>query len=50
MKAHEDYLNWDDLTAQLGTLKQAASDGDVDAMKAVLTVCVQGYGPAVLHE
>jgi FlaA1/EpsC-like NDP-sugar epimerase len=50
MKAHEDCLSWDDLTAQLSTLKQAASDGDVDAMKAVLTVCVQGYGPAVLHE
>ena len=50
MKANEDCLSWDDLTAQLSTLKQAASDGDVDAMKAVLTVCVQGYGPAVLHE
>ena len=50
MKANEDCLSWDDLTAQLSTLKQAASDGDVDAMKAVLTVCVQGYAPAVLHE
>ena len=47
MKAHEDCLNWDDLTAQLNTLKQAASEGDVDAMKAVLKVCVQGYGTAV---
>ncbi len=47
MKAHEDCLSWEQLTAQLSTLKQAAADGDVDAMKAVLTVCVQGYGPAV---
>ncbi len=47
MKAHEDCLNWDDLTAQLNTLKQAASEGDVDAMKTVLKVCVQGYGTAV---
>ena len=47
MKAHEDCLSWDDLTAQLSALKKAAADGDVAAMKAVLTVCVQGYGPAV---
>jgi len=47
MKAHEDCLSWEQLTAQLSTLKTAAADGDVDAMKAVLTVCVQGYGPAV---
>jgi FlaA1/EpsC-like NDP-sugar epimerase len=50
MKANEDCMSWDDLTVQLSTLKQAASDGDVDAMKAVLTVCVQGYGPAVMHK
>jgi len=50
MKANEDCLSWDDLTVQLSRLKQAASDGDVDAMKAVLTVCVQGYGPAVMHK
>jgi FlaA1/EpsC-like NDP-sugar epimerase len=49
MKAHEDYLHWDDLSVQLGTLKKAASAGDVEAMKAVLTVCVQGYGPAVVQ-
>ncbi|NQW81665.1 MAG: polysaccharide biosynthesis protein [Polaromonas sp.] len=48
MKAHEDCLSWDALTAQLNTLKKATADGDVDAMKAVLTVCVQGYGPAVM--
>jgi FlaA1/EpsC-like NDP-sugar epimerase len=48
MKAHEDCLSWNDLTAQLSTLKKSAVDGDVAAMKAVLTVCVQGYGPAVM--
>jgi FlaA1/EpsC-like NDP-sugar epimerase len=48
MKAHEDCLSWNDLTAQLSTLKKSAADGDVAAMKAVLTVCVQGYGPAVM--
>ncbi len=47
MKAHEACLSWDDLTVQLGTLKKAAADADVSAMKAVLTECVQGYGPAV---
>ena len=48
MKAHEDYLRWEDLSLQLSTLKTAAADSDVDAMKAVLTVCVQGYGPALV--
>ena len=48
MKAHEDCLSWDALTAQLSTLNKAAADGDVDAMKAVLTVCVHGYGPVVV--
>jgi FlaA1/EpsC-like NDP-sugar epimerase len=48
MKAHEDCLSWDALTLQLNTLKKAAAEGDVAAMKTVLTVCVQGYGPAVV--
>jgi FlaA1/EpsC-like NDP-sugar epimerase len=48
MKAHEDCLRWEDLSVQLSTLKTAATDDDVDAMKAVLTVCVQGYGPALV--
>ena len=48
MKAHEDFLSWDELTVQLSALKQAASAGDIDAMKAVLTTCVQGYGPAMV--
>jgi len=49
MKAHEDCLSWEDLSLQLGTLKTAAADSDVDAMKAVLAVCVQGYGSALVQ-
>jgi hypothetical protein len=49
MKAQEDCLSWDDLSVQLNTLKKAAQAGDVYAMKAVLTVCVQGYGPAMVR-
>ncbi len=48
MKAHEDCLSWDALTVQLSALKQAATAGDVAAMKAVLTACVQGYGPVLV--
>ena len=48
MKAQEDCLSWDALAPQLNTLKKAAADGDVEAMKAVLTVCVQGYEPAMV--
>jgi FlaA1/EpsC-like NDP-sugar epimerase len=50
MKAHEDYLSWDALTLQLSALKKAASTGDVESMKAVLTVCVLGYGPTMVQD
>jgi FlaA1/EpsC-like NDP-sugar epimerase len=50
MKAHEDYLSWDDLIVQLSALKKAASTGDVESMKAVLTVCVLGYGSAMVQD
>ncbi len=50
MKAHEDYLSWDDLMVQLSALKKAASTGDVESMKAVLTVCVLGYGSAMVQD
>jgi FlaA1/EpsC-like NDP-sugar epimerase len=49
MKAHEDFLSWDDLAVQLSALKQAAVAGDIDAIKAVLKTCVQGYEPAMVH-
>ena len=44
MKAHEDYLAWPDLEAQLHALQQAARADDVQGIKAVLSRCVHGYG------
>jgi FlaA1/EpsC-like NDP-sugar epimerase len=44
MKAHEDFLPWPELVAQLDTLHRAATAGDVPAIKSVLQHCVQGYG------
>ncbi len=44
MKAHEDYLAWPALEAQLRTLRYAADNSDVAAIKAVLQACVHGYG------
>ena len=44
MKAHEDYLAWPILELHLQTLRRAAEDGDIAAIKAVLHACVHGYG------
>jgi len=44
MKAHEDHPSWPVLQLQLQTLRRAADDSDVAAIKAVLLACVQGYG------
>lgn len=44
MMAHEDYLDWTALEGHLTTLKNAATAGDVDQIKAVLRTCVHGYG------
>jgi len=46
MKAHEDYLSFTELQGHLDTLRVASEGGDVEAIKAVLRVCVQGYLPA----
>jgi len=46
MKAHEDCLAWSDLALHLQTLRQAADDNDDAAIKAVLQICVHGYGAA----
>ena len=43
MKAQEEFLPWDALRLQLETLRHAADAGDVEAIKAVLSACVQGY-------
>ena len=46
MKAREDCLAWSDLALHLQTLRQAADDNDDVAIKAVLQICVHGYGDA----
>ena len=43
MKAHEDFMHWTDLHQQLLGLERAASKEDVEAIKAVLSICVHGY-------
>jgi len=43
MKAHEEFLPWNALEAQLELLRDAAQRDDVDAIKSVLTTCVHGY-------
>jgi FlaA1/EpsC-like NDP-sugar epimerase len=43
MKAHEDFMAWPVLQEQLRRLEQAADEEDVEAIKAVLTVCVDGF-------
>jgi FlaA1/EpsC-like NDP-sugar epimerase len=46
MKAKEEYLDWAELDPHLKALVHAAVQNDVIAIKAVLSVCVQGYQPA----
>ncbi|MGB4360852.1 MAG: nucleoside-diphosphate sugar epimerase/dehydratase [Rhodoferax sp.] len=48
MKAHEDYLAWDDLLPHLNTLRTGAEQADLARLKTVLQTCVQGYGDARL--
>ncbi len=48
MKAHEDFLSWPELDAQLQVLHCAAEQQDVGAMKAVLQACVHGYTPQTI--
>jgi FlaA1/EpsC-like NDP-sugar epimerase len=43
MKAHEDFMPWPELEGRLDVLQAAAADEDVDAIKAVLLVCVHGF-------
>ena len=45
MKAHEAHMDWQTLQAHLATLRQAAEADQPEAIKAVLTTCVQGYQP-----
>ncbi len=43
MKAHEAFMPWSALEVQLDRLREAAARDDVDAIKSVLTTCVDGY-------
>jgi FlaA1/EpsC-like NDP-sugar epimerase len=43
MKAHEDFMPWPVLQEQLALLQVAADNEDVEAIKAVLQVCVHGF-------
>ncbi len=43
MKAHEDFLQWPALSAQLTVLERASFDEDVAAIKGVLLHCVDGF-------
>ena len=47
MKAHEAHMDWQTLQAQLATLREAADADQVEAIKTVLTTCVQGYKPTM---
>lgn len=43
MKAHEASMTWPELQIQLTQLRQAAHNEDLQAIKAVLLTCVQGF-------
>lgn len=43
MKAHEQFLDWDELDLQLQALRQGVDASDPLAIKAVLHNCVHGY-------
>ncbi len=43
MKAHEQCMQWEDLTQQLSALHAYVAKGDIDGIKTVLKTCVQGY-------
>ena len=44
MKAHEVCIEWPELEMHLQTLQLAAQADDPEGIKAVLKVCVHGYG------
>ncbi len=45
MKAHEDFLPWDELRAKLGSLRLALDANDVPLIRALLKDLVPGYQP-----
>jgi FlaA1/EpsC-like NDP-sugar epimerase len=45
MKAHEEFLPWDELQAQLNTLRACIQDHDVHGIRRMLQELVPGYQP-----
>jgi FlaA1/EpsC-like NDP-sugar epimerase len=45
MKAHEEFLPWEELEIQLNELIQQLDCNDVEALKGILKKLVSGYGP-----
>lgn len=45
MKAHEDFLSWDELKKELEELNLALDAGDSDTIKDMLKILVPGYQP-----
>ena len=43
MKAHEHYLEWPDLEAQLQALHHGVATNDIEQIRTVLRTCVHGY-------
>jgi FlaA1/EpsC-like NDP-sugar epimerase len=50
MKAHEEFMNWAQLSAVLDRLQLAAVDDDAQTIKQVLAACVQGYHDEAINE
>jgi FlaA1/EpsC-like NDP-sugar epimerase len=46
MKAHEEFLNWEDLQVKLFTLQQMMQMNDIQAIKTILQELVRGYQPS----
>ena len=49
MKAHEQFMPWPQLRAQLDELERASHAHDEDAIRAVLKACVHGFAEAQSH-
>ncbi|MBK9573594.1 MAG: polysaccharide biosynthesis protein [Rhodoferax sp.] len=50
MKAHEEFMTWPELSTVLEKIRLAAIDENVEAIKQVLTACVQGYRDEGIRE
>lgn len=46
MKAHEEFINWEDLQAKLSSLQKMMQINDIQAIKTILQELVRGYQPS----